>query len=126
MSIRLLYIEDEPANHRFMQEFAQRQGYTMLSAYTGEKALELIHDVLPDVIVTDINLPDIDGDKICLKIKSDEATSHIPIIAFTGHSNMHGDKERLLAMGFDGYMDKPFNSVMMKLTIEKALKESKA
>ena len=122
--IRLLYIEDEPANHRFMQEFARREGYELHSAYTGETAISMAQDILPDVIVTDINLPDINGDEICEILKADPETGHIPIIAFTGHSNMHGDRERLLAKGFDGYIDKPFNRFMLKIAIERAAKAS--
>ena len=122
MSIRLLYIEDDPASHRFMREFATREGYELHNAYTGEAALQMAHELLPDVIVTDINLPDINGEQVCETLKADSETSHIPIIAFTGHSNMHGDRERLLAQGFDGYIDKPFNRVMLKMAIERVLK----
>ena len=124
MAIQLLYVEDEPANHRFMQEFSRRYGYDMHSAYTGEDAIAKANDLLPDVIVMDISLPDIHGDRVCMKLKAEEATQHIPIIAFTGHSNMHGDRERLLDIGFDGYMDKPFNSVMMKAQIERVIKNN--
>jgi two-component system cell cycle response regulator DivK len=123
-TIRLLYIEDDRANHRFMQEFANREGYELHNAYDGESAIKMAQDLLPDVIIADINLPDIDGDEICEILKADPATGHIPIIAFTGHSNMHGDRERLLAQGFDGYVDKPFNRVMLKIAIERAKKES--
>jgi CheY-like chemotaxis protein len=119
MSIRLLYIEDDPASHRFMREFAKREGYELHDAYTGEAALQMARELLPDVIVTDISLPDINGEEVCATLKADAETSHIPIIAFTGHSNMHGDRERLLTQGFDGYIDKPFNRFMLKITIER-------
>lgn len=122
MSIRLLYIEDDLANHRFMQEFAKREGYELHDAYDGESGLKMVQDLMPDVVVTDINLPDFNGDELCEILKADDSTSHIPIIAFTGYSNMHGDRERLLAKGFDGYIDKPFNRVMLKITIERVIR----
>ncbi|MDQ7024966.1 MAG: response regulator [Anaerolineae bacterium] len=119
MPIRLVYIEDDPANHRFMREFAKREGYELHHAYDAESGLKMVQDLQPDIVVTDINLPDFDGDELCEILKADETTSHIPIIAFTGYSNMHGDRERLLSKGFDGYIDKPFNRAMLRITIER-------
>jgi CheY-like chemotaxis protein len=122
MPLQLLYIEDDQANHRFLQEFSEREGYELHSAYDGTTGIKMAQELLPDVIITDINLPDIYGDEVCTQLKASPTTSHIPIIAFTGHSNMHGDQDRLLAIGFDDYVTKPFNRVMLKMAIERTSK----
>lgn len=102
----ILYIEDNPQNMRLVKKFLRMGGYAMLGAETGLDGVEMAYDVIPDLILMDINLPDIDGLEATQRIKSDGRTAHIPIIALTANA-MSGDREKFLESGCDDYLSKP-------------------
>lgn len=103
--IRILYIEDNPQNMRLVRKILNHAGYEMLEAEDGWSGLEVVEREQPDLILLDINLPDIDGLEVSNRIKA-SPLAHIPIIALTANA-MVGDRERMLGAGCDGYLPKP-------------------
>lgn len=102
----ILYIEDNPHNMRLVRKMLKIGGYDVLEAPDGESGISCARDNQPDLILLDINLPDIDGMEVCSRIRQDDSVAWIPIIALTANA-MHGDRERFLASGMDGYLAKP-------------------
>ncbi|MFZ4815569.1 MAG: response regulator [Phototrophicaceae bacterium] len=103
---RILYIEDNSQNMRLVQKYLRMGGYDMLEAATGEQGIVVAQHERPDLILLDINLPDVDGITIAGILKTEPLTQNIPIIALTANA-MHGDRERFLAAGCNSYLSKP-------------------
>lgn len=106
MSKTILYVEDNPQNLRLVRKMLRIGGYEMLEANTGELGIELAIQNLPDLILMDINLPDIDGIEATNRLKKMKETANIPVVALTANA-MYGDRERFLEGGCDGYIAKP-------------------
>jgi two-component system, cell cycle response regulator DivK len=106
MTKTILYIEDNPLNMRLVRKILGTVGYSMIEAIDGISGIASIEDSRPDLILMDVNLPDIDGLEVTRKVKAIPHLSHIPIIALTANA-MYGDRERCLAAGCDGYVAKP-------------------
>lgn len=106
MSARILCVEDNPQNMRLVRKILKHAGYEVLEAMDGLSGVALAEKERPDLILMDINLPDIDGLEATDRIKSNEELVHIPIVALTANA-MYGDEERILAAGCDGYIAKP-------------------
>jgi two-component system cell cycle response regulator DivK len=83
-------------------------GYRTLEATTGRWAVELAIEHGPDLVLMDVQLPDIDGVEALGRLRADERTASIRVVAVTAQA-MEGDRERFLAAGFDGYVSKPVN-----------------
>jgi CheY-like chemotaxis protein len=83
-------------------------GYRTLEATTGGEAVDMASEHTPDLVLMDIQLPDLDGVEALHRLREDEHTATIPVVALTAQA-MHGDRERFLAEGFDGYVSKPVN-----------------
>ncbi|MES9962094.1 MAG: response regulator [Candidatus Sedimenticola sp. 20ELBAFRAG] len=105
---RALVIEDNENNMELISFILSASGYEVLKAENGLAGVLLARDQLPDFILLDIQLPDISGDDVIARIRADEKTRAIPVIAMTSYS-MTGDRERLLQAGCDGYIEKPIN-----------------
>ena len=106
MSARILIIEDNPTNMELMVYLLRAFGYTPLQAHDGEEGVAVAGRELPDLIICDVHLPKLDGYGVVAALKADTALAHIPALAVTALA-MVGDRERLLAAGFDGYIGKP-------------------
>ena len=106
MSARILIIEDNPTNMELMVYLLTAFGYTPLMAIDGANGVATARESHPDLIICDIHLPKLDGYGVVAALKQDPATRHIPVLAVTALA-MVGDRERLLAAGFDGYIGKP-------------------
>ena len=106
MNTRILIIEDNAANLALMTYLLRAYGYTPLVASEGDAGLRLARDELPDLIVCDVQLPNISGYDIARQIKAAPALRGIPLVAVTAFA-MVGDREKVLAAGFDGYLSKP-------------------
>ncbi len=117
---RILYIEDNPQNMRLVRKMLSVGGYEILEASDGTSGLQMAFDERPDLILMDINLPDIDGMEITMRIKADPSTRHIPIVALTANA-MYGDRERFTAAGCDGYLAKPVTKNELLTTIAQFL-----
>jgi CheY-like chemotaxis protein len=117
----LLYVEDNPANLRLVEEIvALRTGLNLLTASNGTLGLALAREHRPDVILMDLNLPGIDGTE-CLRIlKREPRTRGIPVIALTANA-MSSDVERGLSAGFYRYLTKPLDVGAFILALDDAL-----
>ncbi|MBC8100581.1 MAG: response regulator [Armatimonadetes bacterium] len=116
MSATILYIEDNPQNLRLIRRMLSTADYTILEAFKGETGIQLALQHRPDLILVDINLPDMDGTEVAQRIKATPGYEQIPIIALTANA-MHGDRERFLAKGCDGYIAKPVSrSELLEVT----------
>ena len=106
VSARILIIEDNPTNMELMVYLLTAFGYTPMTASDGVSGLAMARAHLPDLIISDIHLPRLDGYGVLSALKADPALRHIPVLAVTALA-MVGDRERLLTAGFDGYIGKP-------------------
>jgi two-component system cell cycle response regulator DivK len=106
MTYRVLYIEDNPDNLLLIQRAVEGRGYGFLQAEDGESGVRAALSSRPDIILLDINLPDIDGYEVVRRIRAHPALEHLPVIAITAKA-LPGDAERVLAAGCDVYMAKP-------------------
>lgn len=86
--------------------FLKLSGYAPIEAATGEEALDLAFGALPDIILMDLQLPGIDGWEVARRLKHDERTRHIPIIALTAHA-LQTERDRTVKAGCDGFLSKP-------------------
>jgi two-component system cell cycle response regulator DivK len=103
---RVLVVEDNEKNMKLFRDVLQAKGYDPLEATSGEEAVALATENVPDLILMDVQLPGIDGVEALGRIRSDERTASIPVVALTAQA-MAGDRERFLDSGFDGYISKP-------------------
>ena len=105
---RVLVVEDDDKSSRLMCELFRLRGYEPHAVHTGALALGAARDLIPQLILMDIQLPDTDGSSVLRALRADPATAHIPVVAVTALA-MDGDRERLLADGFDAYLSKPID-----------------
>jgi two-component system cell cycle response regulator DivK len=103
---RVLLVEDNEKNMKLFRDVLLAAGYEILEATTGRKAVELASEHVPDLVLMDVRLPDMDGVETLGRLRADERTASIPALALTAQA-MEGDRERFLAAGFDGYLSKP-------------------
>jgi two-component system cell cycle response regulator DivK len=110
MGKNVLYIEDNPDNMMLVKRALEARGYCLLQAPNGLKGVEIAEKQDVDLILLDINLPDIDGYEVAHRIRSSAKVElvRIPIIAITANA-LKGDAEKALAAGCDVYMSKPIN-----------------
>lgn len=102
----VLLTEDNPANSAMVRDFLQLQGFRVVSAGSGTEALKLAYEQLPDVILMDIQLSDMDGLEVTRQLRKHPLLAKTPIIALTALA-MPGDRERCLEAGMDDYLSKP-------------------
>ena len=113
----ILVVEDNQKNMKLVREVLQATGYRTLEATTGERAVELAAEHGPDLVLMDIRLPDIDGVETLGRLRADESTAAMPVVALTAQA-MEGDRERFLAAGFDGYVSKPVDIAGLVATVK--------
>ena len=106
---KILLVEDHPVNMKVLKMTLKSDQYQLLEALDGEEALARVPEILPDLIILDIQIPKVDGCEVARRPKghAEEAVRAIPILALTAYA-MKGDKERIEAAGCDVYMSKPF------------------
>jgi two-component system cell cycle response regulator DivK len=107
---RILVVEDNEKNMKLVRDVLQAAGYRTLEATTGGRAVELASEHQPELVLMDVQLPDIDGVEALGRLRASERTAAIPVLALTAQA-MGGDRERFLAAGFDGYVSKPVDIV---------------
>ena len=116
----ILYVEDNPDNRLLVKRILLAEDYSLLEAIDGKDALDLLRTAHPDLILMDINMPDMDGYTLTAKIKSLPGFERTPILALTANV-MRGDKEKTLEAGCDGYIQKPLDIDQFTREIEKFL-----
>ena len=105
---QVLVVEDNEKNMKLFRDVLVAAGYRTLEATTGEEAVAVATEHSPDLVLMDIQLPDIDGVEALGRLRADGRTASLPVLALTAQA-MEGDRERFLAAGFDGYLSKPVN-----------------
>jgi PAS domain S-box-containing protein len=105
----VLFVEDNLANVRLMERiFRRRPQVRLLTAMQGSLGLELAREHLPDLILLDLNLPDLSGDKVLLQLRQDSTLREIPVVMISGDATP-SQVQRMLDLGAQGYMTKPFD-----------------
>jgi CheY-like chemotaxis protein len=115
---QVLVVEDNEKSMKLFRDVLQATGYRTLEATTGRQAIELATEQAPDLVLMDIRLPDIDGVEVLTRLRADERTASMPVLALTAEA-MHGDRDRFLAVGFDGYVSKPMNIAELLGTVRR-------
>lgn len=100
----------------------EREGYGVISAYDGKAGLEKARSEKPDLIILDLMLPVIDGNKVCAFLKKDSRYSKIPILIFTAKAQ-DSDRELGMEMGADAYITKPFDAPVLLAKIKELIKD---
>ena len=115
--VQILIVEDNEKNMKLFRDVLIASGYRTLEATTGGQALELATAHSPDLVLMDIQLPDIGGVEALGRLRADERTASLPVLALTAQA-MDGDRERFLAAGFNGYLSKPVNVADLIATVK--------
>ncbi len=105
---QILLVEDNEKNLKLVRDVLQATGYRTLEATTGGQGVALALEHGPDLVLMDVRLPDMDGVEALSRLRANERTASIPVLAVTAQA-MHGDRERFLAAGFDDHVAKPVN-----------------
>ena len=108
MSARILVVEDNPKNLKLVRDVLSYSGYEVVEATTGEEGVRLAREVHPDLVLMDLQLPGIDGAEALRRIRSEDATRSMPVVAVTAFA-MADDRRHAFDSGFDGYVEKPIS-----------------
>jgi two-component system, cell cycle response regulator DivK len=104
----ILVVEDNQKNLKLVRDLLQLKGYRTLEAETAEEGLALAADHCPQLILMDIQLPDLDGVAALNRLRAEPRTAAIPVVALTAFA-MKDDRQRFVGAGFDGYLAKPID-----------------
>jgi two-component system cell cycle response regulator DivK len=108
MKAEILVIEDNEQNIYLLTFMLEKRGHVVIQARDGQEGIETARQRNPDLILLDIQLPVMDGYAVAENLKKHPQTRHIPVVAVTSYA-MVGDRERILATGCQGYIEKPIN-----------------
>ena len=103
---KILIVEDNELSRDMLSRRLRRKGYEVLVATDGQEGIAMTQRELPDLVLMDLSLPDLDGWEATRRLKKDARTQHIPVIALTAHA-MSGDREKAIDAGCDEYDTKP-------------------
>jgi CheY-like chemotaxis protein len=121
----VLVVDDETANREVFVETLQFFGAHVMSAANGIEALDLIRQQTPTIILTDLAMPKMDGWQMLRTLRADPALRHIPVLAITAIYTLPGDRERVLAAGFDGYLMKPVEIATFADTLRETVRNAR-
>jgi CheY-like chemotaxis protein len=120
MRFTILVIDDNPVNLKLASEVLLADGHEVIRAEDAEQALGLLRARMPDVVLTDIALPRMDGLELTRHLKADPRYRHLPVVALTA-SAMKGDEARILEAGCDAYIAKPIDTRTLTAQILRVL-----
>ena len=106
MAARILVVEDNPANLELVHYLLEKAGHTVLTAEDGGQGLEIARRERPDLVLSDLQMPVLDGYELLARLRADPLLHTVPVIALTAYS-MAGDRHKVLLAGFNGYLPKP-------------------
>ena len=121
---KVLIVEDNELNMKLFTDLLEAQGYAVLQTRDGLSALDIARDNMPDLVLMDIQLPEVSGIEITRWLKEDDDLKHIPVIAVTAFA-MKGDEAKIREGGCEAYISKPISVVGFLQTIDGFLKEEK-
>jgi CheY-like chemotaxis protein len=104
----VLIVEDNDKNRKLVRDVLTFKGYEVIESETGEEGVRLARERSPSLVLMDIRLPGIDGVETLRRLRAEETTRGIPVLAMTA-SVMSEDRQKLLETGFDGYQSKPID-----------------
>ncbi|MBS1492790.1 MAG: response regulator [Bacteroidetes bacterium] len=124
--MKILLVEDQFINQKLMKNVLEKGGYEVTAASDGETALKLLGETKFDIILMDIQMPELNGYEVAKRFREMEKESgtHTPILAMTANS-LAGDREKSLDSGMDDYIAKPLNMVEINARIEALIKGNK-
>lgn len=120
----LLLIVDDNEDFRIFMRYSLELQYRVKLAVNGNEAWEMMQEELPDLVISDVMMPQMDGNELCRLIKQDKRTAHIPVILLTARQNTEAKLEGLQT-GADDYVTKPFNMTILVLRIRKLIELSR-
>ncbi|WP_407355558.1 response regulator transcription factor [Methanolobus sp. WCC5] len=120
---KILIVDDEMDALLALKVALQAEGYNVVEAKDGHEAIVKVHSEVPDVILLDLMIPQIDGFEVCRQLKSDPIYSHIPVIMLTARGEID-DKVEGIELGADDYVTKPFNLKELKARIKMVLRRN--
>ncbi|MDJ0614992.1 MAG: response regulator [Rhizobiaceae bacterium] len=120
MAKTVLIVEDNELNMKLFNDLLEAKGYNIVQTSNGMEALDLARNHKPDLILMDIQLPEVSGLEVTKWIKEDETISHIPVIAVTAFA-MKGDEERIRQGGCEAYISKPISVASFLQTVQSHL-----
>jgi two-component system cell cycle response regulator DivK len=121
----VLLVEDDRAGRLMYTEWLILAGFEVAQAHNGFQALERAFDSLPDVVVTDLNIPGIDGLELTRRLKQDPRTRDVPVLAVTGYASFAADPERAQRAGCDAVLPKPCTADELEAAVRTLLAESR-
>ena len=124
MPHKILIVEDNENNRSLFRDILSFHGHEVSVAKDGQEGVVLARQLMPDLVLMDIQMPGMDGMSAGCILKGDPATSGLKIIALTSFA-MQGDEQKFLAAGFDGYISKPISTRELPLLVQKWLVEEK-
>ena len=113
----VLLVEDDRAGRHMYAAWLTQAGFNVDQAHNGLQALERAFDSIPDVVVTDLNIPGIDGFELTRRLKQDPRTRTVPVIAVTGYAAFQADPGRAIRAGCDAVLEKPCTPDDLEATI---------
>ena len=120
----ILIVEDNEKNMKLVRDILGHKGYTTLEAVTGGEGVRLALEHKPDLILMDIQLPDIDGITALMRIREDSALDAVPVVAVSA-SVMPEDQHKIVTSGFDAYITKPISLKPFMATVERFIKDGR-
>ena len=120
----ILIVEDNAKNMKLVRDVLQHQGHATLEAETGEAGLALALKERPDLVLMDIQLPDIDGTTVLARIREDSSLDAMPVLAVSA-SVMPDEQQRIVRSGFDGFIAKPISIKPFLAAVQRALAEGR-
>jgi two-component system cell cycle response regulator DivK len=122
---RILIVEDKPNSRELLRTVLEQQGYEIMEAGDGDEALALVRQQSPDLVLMDLQIPARNGYDVLQEIRKDVKLAHMPVVAITANA-MPGDREKVLAAGFTGYIAKPVALAHLRSEVNRVLEpESK-
>lgn len=120
MTAKILIIEDNDNNRNLLKDLLEYHGYEVAMAADGLQGVAMARELLPDLILMDIQMPGLDGISALNILKGEPTTGNLKIVALTSFA-MQGDQEKFLAAGFNAYISKPINTRELPVLLQKWL-----
>jgi two-component system, cell cycle response regulator DivK len=121
--LSVLLVEDDPQGRRLYADWLSLAGFRVEQAHNGLQALERARETMPDVIVTDLHIPGIDGFELARQLRLDVRTRAIPVLAVTGYAAFAADPERARRAGCDAVLPKPCSAEDLEMAIRTLMDE---
>ena len=117
----VLIADDKATSRELVRTVLEKEGYTVVEAADGIEALRSSRELMPDIIILDLQMPGMDGFEVLEELRKDQRFQLTPILALTA-SAMQGDRERAISIGFTGYVTKPIRLQVLRSEVERLLR----